>query len=85
MKNKLKEVILAKCELINSTRKKREKKWKPTDELRTLAKKLKVSYYTAYHWYINEKQPDKNKNWIKLPELYGMTLDDFYYNDEGGQ
>lgn len=76
-KNRLKEIVIQKCILINKGKKSREKKYKPKDEVLKLSKTLGVNWWTVWRWYSGASNP-RSENYFKLPEIYGFKLDDFY-------
>lgn len=80
-KNRLKEVVLLKIEKKNSRHKDRSLDVGPMSELRKLAKALHVSYWTAFAWYANYRQP-KGDNEFLLPKYYGMKFENFYYSEK---
>lgn len=81
MKNRLKELILAKCEAFNKTRKPRQTKMQPIDEIRIISRKFRVSIGTIWFWYRNDHNPGNRKIFMKLPRHFGLTIDEFYIDE----
>jgi DNA-binding XRE family transcriptional regulator len=80
-KNRLKELIDAKCVKINLPKTPREKKYRAKHEMMKIAKHLGVSWWTVFAWYQNKYQP-RGLNNRNLPEYFGISWKTFYYFDE---
>lgn len=77
-KNRLREIVQQKCEKVNLTKKRREKKWRAKYELQKIADTLHVSWFTVWDWYLNKHQP-RGDSQAQLASYYKIDPKKFYY------